>query len=82
MKYHKYRFGLIRNFKVFLCKTFGHRLNEDPSHHWCGRCGLCYEECYFPDDYYIESGIVKVPENETGDYLAEKARNILRDKKN
>jgi hypothetical protein len=64
MIYHRLRFGWNplkegNNFKVLLCRIFGHRLNEDPSYHWCGRCGLAYEECYFPKNYWEESGIVK-----------------------
>jgi hypothetical protein len=64
MIYHRFRFGWFpwkkrNNFKVLLCKIFGHRLNENPSHPWCERCGLAYEECYYPRDYYTESGICK-----------------------
>ena len=44
--YHKYRFGLIGNFKVFICRKFGHRMNDNPEHEWCGRCGLCNTEIY------------------------------------
>jgi hypothetical protein len=42
-----------------MCRLFGHRLNNDPGHHWCGRCGLAYEEIYYPQDYWTKSGIVK-----------------------
>ncbi len=49
MKYHKFS----------LCKILGHRINENPAHHWCERCKLAYEECYYPKDYYKESGITK-----------------------
>lgn len=52
MNYHRYRFGLRRNFKFFLCRAFGHRLNEKAEHNWCERCGLAYSECYDPQDYY------------------------------
>ena len=74
MKYHRYRFGLIGNFKVLLCRIFGHRLNNNPGFHWCGRCGLAYEECYYPEDYWVDSGIVKVPEDEIADYLLERIK--------
>lgn len=63
MKYHRLwqwrRFGLIGNIKIIICRIVGHRLNENPAHGWCERCGLAYEECYRPLDYFIESGIVK-----------------------
>lgn len=52
MIYHDYRFGFVGNIKVLLCKIFSHRLNENPAHVWCGRCGLAYEECYRPKKYY------------------------------
>lgn len=52
MKYHKLRFGLKKNLKVLICRIFGHRLNENPENHWCERCGLAYEECYFPKKWY------------------------------
>ena len=55
MKYHQFRFGFWGNLKVLMCRIVGHRINEDPSHHCCERCGLAYEECYFPKDYYQES---------------------------
>jgi hypothetical protein len=54
MNYHKYRFGLKENIKVLLCKIFGHRLNENPTHFWCERCGLSYESCYHPRKYFEE----------------------------
>ena len=54
MTYHKYRFGLRENIKVFLCRTFGHRLNENPAHHWCERCKLYYGECYYPEDWLVQ----------------------------
>ena len=78
MKYHKYRFGLKSNIKNFICRIFGHRLNENPKFHWCGRCGLAYEECYYPDDFWVDSGIVKVPENEIGEYLLERIKRKLK----
>ncbi len=52
MIYHKFRFGLICNFKVLLCRLFGHRINNDPSVHACQRCHLVYSECYYPDNWY------------------------------
>lgn len=58
MIYHRYRFGILKNIKVWFCRTFGHQINDNPSHHWCERCGLAYEECYFPLDYFFESGIL------------------------
>ena len=60
MQYHSFRFGFVGNFKVLLCRIFGHRLNEDPSFSWCERCNLCYEECYYPKNYFEESGIIDV----------------------
>ena len=36
----------MRNIKRAVCKIFGHRVNADPTHFWCGRCGLAYEEIY------------------------------------
>jgi hypothetical protein len=59
MQYHKFRFGLKGNIKVFICRIFGHRINENPAYHWCERCGLAYEECYWPKDYFTESGLIK-----------------------
>ena len=59
MKYHKFRFGVIGNLKVLLCRTLGHRINENPKYFWCERCGLAYEECYYPKNYFRESGIIK-----------------------
>ena len=26
--------------RLFICSIFGHSLNENPVHTWCGRCGL------------------------------------------
>ncbi len=56
MVHHRFRFGLKGNFKVLLCRFFGHRINNKPNHHWCERCGLAYEECYHPDDWHGKSG--------------------------
>jgi hypothetical protein len=52
MKYHKFRFGLKKNIKVLICRIFGHRINDEPGNEWCQRCGLAYEECYHPINYY------------------------------
>ena len=52
MKYHKLRFGLKKNIKIIVCRIFGHRINKNPKHEWCERCGLAYEECYYPLKYY------------------------------
>lgn len=59
MHYHTYRFSFRKNIKVAICKIFGHRINDNPAFHWCERCGLAYEECYHPKDWWVESGIVK-----------------------
>lgn len=64
MVYHRFRlsyFGL-KNIKNLLCRIFGHRLNENPAHHWCERCGLEYGECYKPLDYWTASGISQTEE--------------------
>lgn len=34
------------------CVLFGHKVNNNPSHKWCGRCVLAYEELYYPLDYF------------------------------
>lgn len=55
MIYHKFnlkRFGLIGNLKILLCKVFGHRVGKTPTVQCCARCGLAYEEIYFPEDYF------------------------------
>jgi hypothetical protein len=44
--HHRYRFGLLRNLKVFICRTFGHQMNDNMEHEWCQRCGLCSTEIY------------------------------------
>ena len=54
MQYHN-----IRNIDTLVCRLFGHKLNNNPSNNWCGRCSLSYEEIYHPKNYYVESGIVK-----------------------
>jgi len=59
MIYHRFRFGWRQNLNVLICRIFGHKLNDDPSNLGCGRCGLAYEECYYPRDYFIESGLIK-----------------------
>jgi hypothetical protein len=48
LKHHKFRFGLIGNLKVLLCRIFGHRVSEDPIGFACERCNLAYEEIYSP----------------------------------
>ncbi len=66
MVYHRFRlsyFG-IKNINNIVCKLFGHRLNENPAHHWCERCGLEYGECYKPLDYWTATGIIKTEEAE------------------
>ena len=52
MKYHKFRFRFKKNIKVLICRIFGHRINNNPEFEWCERCGLAYEECYYPKNYY------------------------------
>lgn len=44
--HHRYRFGLIGNLKVWFCRTFGHRVNNDVAYKCCERCGLFYGEIY------------------------------------
>ena len=55
MIYHKLfqikKFGLKQNINIVICRIFGHRINNTPSHQICQRCRLCYEECYYPLDY-------------------------------
>ena len=75
MQYHRFRFGLKKNFSVLLCRIFGHRLNEKASYKWCNRCNLCYEECYYPEDYWVESGVVKLKGKEKHDYEVNKIFN-------
>jgi len=47
-----HRFSLQRITKLsfwkgqFLCRLFGHRVNQNGRYPWCGRCGLAYEEFY------------------------------------
>lgn len=43
LKHHRFRFGLIGNQKVLLCRIFGHRVSDDPTGFACQRCGLAYE---------------------------------------
>ena len=59
MQYHKLRFGFLGNLKVLTCRIFGHRLNNSPELLSCGRCGLLYEECYYPENYYVKAGFVQ-----------------------
>lgn len=80
MKYHRFRFGIKGNIKVLICRTFGHRINENPANHWCERCGLAYEECYHHTDYYIESGIIKLNEEEKAEYEVGKMLKEIKNK--
>lgn len=59
--YHNFRFGLVGNFRVLMCRMLGHRLSKKPGHYCCQRCGLAYEEIYHKKGkgYYIEAGIVE-----------------------
>lgn len=61
MKYHnlKLKNPIRRNFKILLCRLFGHRINENPHHPWCNRCGLAYGEAYKPLDWFYMTGITK-----------------------
>jgi len=43
---HHYRFGLLKNIKVWFCRTFGHKMNDEKKHQWCDRCGLASSEIY------------------------------------
>jgi len=58
MKYHKFRLKktikktINHNWHTLLCQFFGHRINNNLKHHWCERCGLAYQECYYPEKYY------------------------------
>lgn len=74
MIYHRFRFGFKKNINVLLCRVVGHRLNDEPKFHSCGRCGLAYEECYHPRDYFVESGLIKVSKAEKALYSAELQR--------
>ena len=60
LNYHKLRFGWKQNINVLKCRIFGHRINENPAHHWCERCGLSYEDIYSPKNYYHEAGIAEL----------------------
>ena len=31
----------------FICRIFGHVFNLEPTHEWCARCGLAYEEIVY-----------------------------------
>lgn len=48
--HHHYRFGLLKNIKVWFCRTFGHQVNNNVEHKWCQRCGLFYGEIYHKQD--------------------------------
>jgi len=40
----KKRFLKIRR---FVCSIVGHEFNPEPTHEWCARCGLAYEEIVY-----------------------------------
>lgn len=44
--HHRYRFGVLKNIKVWFCRTFGHRVDNDVKGKCCERCGLYYGEIY------------------------------------
>lgn len=44
--HHHYRFGLLKNLKVFICRTLGHQMNDNMEYMWCQRCGMCSTEIY------------------------------------
>jgi len=58
--HHYFRFGVIGNVNVLICRIFGHRVNNNPAHSSCERCGLAYQEIYYKkgEGYFIESGII------------------------
>jgi hypothetical protein len=37
---------MVQNIKIRICAIFGHKLNDNPYHHWCGRCKLSYDGIY------------------------------------
>lgn len=63
--YHRYKFNVWKNLKVWFCRRFGHQINNDPSYHCCGRCGLAYSEIYHRvgRGWYAESGILSKDES-------------------
>jgi hypothetical protein len=79
MIYHRFRFGWRQNLNVLICRIFGHKLNEDSSNSSCGRCGLAYEECYYPRDFYIEAGIIKFEKKDEEEKLKYKKREFERE---
>lgn len=44
--HHNFRFGVKGNFKVLICRIFGHRANDKLENHWCERCCLSHFEMY------------------------------------
>ena len=52
--HHRFKFGLIGNVKVLMCRILGHRLNDNIEDEWCNRCKLAYEEIYpnYWNNYY------------------------------
>jgi hypothetical protein len=72
MQYHSIKriLGIRGNLKALFCRLFGHRLNENASHGWCGRCGLAYSECYYPVDYHEASGLIDITDyDRQGGYI-------------
>ena len=69
--HHRFRFGIVGNLKVVNCRMFGHKINNNPAHPWCERCGMVYEEIYqnIGEGYFLESGIIdKTLFDEKGHY--------------
>ena len=46
LMHHDYRFGIWKNLKVWFCRTFGHKMNDNNNHGWCDRYGLAHTEIY------------------------------------
>lgn len=50
MTFHQFTFSRSRHLWFWkgqiICRAFGHRINDDYTKMWCGRCGLAYEEIY------------------------------------
>lgn len=79
MKHHKFRFEINGNFKVLMCRIFGHRLNDNVNHHWCNRCGLAYEKIYHPYSYRenIESRYIVDITGDNGERLKHRVEHDL-----
>ena len=54
LMHHHYRFGFRKNFKVWICRVFGHRINNEVKDKWCERCGLFYGEIYYKQENWAE----------------------------